>query len=567
MSKLINNNLKTEEYKLLNKECPLSEYPNMQFKRESYLSLNGEWDYLISKNDVLSRNFDGKILVPYCLESQNSNVSRSLKNGEYLIYHKIFKLNKDFIKDITYINLMGVDQEFDLYINNDKYGHYIPLGLPTKIDISKSIKEDNEIYIVVKDDLKLTIPYGKQVRKQHGMWYTSVSGIYYPIYLESVAKGYIKNIKIDTTLDSVTFDVESDDLNIDVIIKYQNKIVYNDKLVNKQAIKLNEIHLWDVDNPNLYDVELINSNDKIETYFALRKVEMINGFIYLNNKKIFLNGVLDQGYYPEGIYTVSDYSSYSKDIETLKRLGINCIRKHIKIEADYFYYLCDKLGMLVLQDFVNNGKYSFLRDTALPTVLYDIRLKDKNRHKNKEQRANFIKHGEGVLKYLHNHPCVIGYTIFNEAWGQFEADKMYEHFKSLEPNYLFDATSGWFKQTKSDFESHHIYFKDINLRIKNIDKHVFISEFGGYSYKIDEHSFNLSKTYGYSLLKTKEEYERDLIDLYKNQILKNKDRLVGCIFTQTSDVEDETNGFMTYDRKVLKVDSLDFIKLMKEINE
>ena len=276
---------------------------------------------------------------------------------------------------------------------------------------------------------------------------------------------------------------------------------------------------------------------------------------------------MDQGYYPEGIYTVSDYSSYSKDIETLKRLGINCIRKHIKIEADYFYYLCDKLGMLVLQDFVNNGKYSFLRDTALPTVLYDIRLKDKNRHKNKEQRANFIKHGEGVLKYLHNHPCVIGYTIFNEAWGQFEADKMYEHFKSLEPNYLFDATSGWFKQTKSDFESHHIYFKDINLRIKNIDKPVFISEFGGYSYKIDEHSFNLSKTYGYRLLKTKEEYERDLIGLYKNQILKNKDRLVGCIFTQTSDVEDETNGFMTYDRKVLKVDSLDFIKLMKEISE
>lgn len=567
MSKLINNNLKTEEYRLLNKECPLSEYPNMQFKRESYLSLNGEWDYLISKNDVLSRNFDGKILVPYCLESQNSNVSRSLKKGEYLIYHKTFKLNKDFLKDITYINLMGVDQEFDLYINNDKYGHYIPLGLPTKIDISKSIKEDNEIYIVVKDDLKFTIPYGKQVRKQHGMWYTSVSGIYYPIYLESVTKGYIKNIKIDTTLDSVTFDVESDDLNIDVIIKYQNKIVYNDKLVNKQAIKLNEIHLWDVDNPNLYDVELINSNDKIETYFALRKVEMINGFIYLNNKKIFLNGVLDQGYYPEGIYTVSDYSSYLKDIETLKRLGINCIRKHIKIEADYFYYLCDKLGMLVLQDFVNNGKYSFLRDTALPTVLYDIRLKDKNRHKNKEQRANFIKHGEGVLKYLHNHPCVIGYTVFNEAWGQFEADKMYEHFKSLEPNYLFDATSGWFKQTKSDFESHHIYFKDINLRIKNIDKPIFISEFGGYSYKIDEHSFNLSKTYGYRLLKTKEEYERDLIDLYKNQILKNKDRLVGCIFTQTSDVEDETNGFMTYDRKVLKVDSLDFIKLMKEISE
>lgn len=566
MAKIINYDLKTPEYDLLNHTCPLSEYPRLQFKRLSYLSLNGEWDYLISKNSDLNQEFEGKILVPYCLESKNSMVSKCLKKGELIIYHRTFSAHKDFIKDYTFINLMGIDQEFDLYLNGDKYGHYIPLGLPTKIDISKSIKEDNEIYIVVKDDLDLTIPYGKQVRKQHGMWYTSVSGIYYPIYLESVEKGYIKNIKIDTTLDSVTFDVESENMNLDVLIKYQDEIIYEGKLINKQEIKLSKIYLWDVDNPNLYDVEIKNANDSITTYFALRKIEMIDGFIYLNNKKIFLNGVLDQGYYPEGIYTVSDYSSYLKDIQTLKKLGINCIRKHIKIEMDYFYYLCDKYGMLVLQDFVNNGKYSFIRDTALPTVIYGIKLNDKKRHKNKVQRQNFIKHGEGVLNYLYNHPCIVGYTIFNEAWGQFDADAIYEHFKNLAPNTLFDATSGWFKQSKSDFESHHIYFKDINKRIKNIDKPVFVSEFGGYSYKIKEHSFNLSKTYGYRLLNSKEEYERDLIELYRNQILKNKDRLVGCIFTQTSDVEDETNGFMTYDRKVLKVDSLEFMNLMKKIN-
>lgn len=566
MKKIIND-LKTPEYELLNKESPLIEYPRMQFKRESYFSLNGKWDYLISKNVDLSLDFEGKILVPYCLESQNSMVSKSLKKGEYLIYHRKFNLNKEFIKDKTFINFMGVDQEFDFYLNGDKYSHYVPLGLPMRINISKSIKEDNEIYVIVKDDLNLKLPYGKQVRKQHGMWYTSVSGIYYPVYLESVNNGYIEEVKIDTTLNSVTFDVVSDNLDIDVTIKYDNQIVYQGKLDNKSEIELSNVHLWDVDNPSLYEVELKNSNDIINTYFALRKVEMIDGFIYLNNKKIFLNGVLDQGYFPEGIYTVSDYLSYEKDIKVLKDLGINCIRKHIKIENDYFYYLCDKLGMLVLQDFVNSGKYSFIKDTALPTVFYGIKLKDKRFHKNKIQRENFIKHGEGVIKYLHNHPCVIGYTIFNEAWGQFDADKMYEHFKNLEPNYLFDATSGWYKQNKSDFESHHVYFKDINERIKKISKPVFISEFGGYSFKINNHSFNLSKTYGYRLLNNKEDYERDLIDLYKNQILKNKERLVGCIFTQTSDVEDETNGFMTYDRKIIKVDSLEFKELMKKISK
>jgi beta-galactosidase/beta-glucuronidase len=308
-----------------------------------------------------------------------------------------------------------------------------------------------------------------------------------------------------------------------------------------------------------------NLTSGLPSYFGSKTC--LDGLIYLNNKRIFLNGVLDQGYYPEGIYTVSDYKSYERDILMLKDLGINCIRKHIKVEMDYFYYLCDKLGMIVLQDFVNNGKYSFLIDTALPTALPKLKLNDKNRHKNKIQRENFIKHGEGVIKYLHNHPCVIGYTIFNEGWGQFSADKVYEHFKKLEPNYLFDATSGWFHQTKSDFDSLHIYFRNINPRINNINHPVFISEFGGYSYKLNDHSFNLTNTYGYRSIESKEDYENALIDLYENQILANKDKLVGCIFTQVSDVEDETNGFVTYDRKVVKVDSPKFKELMRKIKE
>ena len=567
MKKIINNNLKTPEYELLDFETPLKEYPRKQFERKSYYSLNGRWDYLISKKNEISNKFEGEILVPYCIESQNSLVAKAIKKGEYIIYHRSFVLAKEFIKDKTFINFMGVDQEFDLYLNGKKYGHYIPLGLPVSIDVSDSILEENEIYVIVKDDLDYRLPYGKQVRKQKGMWYTSVSGIYYPVYLESVNDGYIKNVMIDTTLDSVTFDVDSDDLDIDVTIKLYDEIVYEGKLKNKEELKLDVIRLWDVYNPSLYYVELKNKNDVVNTYFALRKFELREGFIYLNNKKIFLNGVLDQGYYPEGIYTVSDYTSYLNDIKMLKDLGINCIRKHIKIEADYFYYLCDKYGMIVLQDFVNSGKYSFIRDTALPTVLPKLRINDKYLHRNQIQRENFIKHGEGVLNYLYNHPCIIGYTIFNEAWGQFESDKMYEHFKKIAPNYLFDATSGWFRNKKSDFESRHVYFRDINDRIKGIDRPIFISEFGGYSYKLNDHSFNLSNTYGYRNIKSKEDFERDLIDLFENQILKNKDRLVGCIYTQTSDVEDETNGFITYDRRVQKIDSKRFKDLMNKIKE
>ena len=567
MKKIINNNLRTPEYELLNRECPLSEYPRPQFKRDSYISLNGEWDYLVTNKLDLSLKYEGKILVPYCIESQNSNVNRALKEGEWIIYHRKFNVDKEFIKDKTFLHFNGVDQEFDVMVNGVKYEKYVPMGLPTRIDISDSIKEENEIYIRVKDDLDLKLPYGKQVREQKGMWYTSVSGIYYPVYLESVNEGYIDNIKIDTTMDSVKFNVTSSNEDINVLIKFKDEVVYEGKLINDEYIKLYNIHLWDVNSPNLYDVVLSNSSDTVNTYFALRKVELIDGLVYLNNKRIFLNGVLDQGYYPEGIYTVSDYKSYEKDILMLKDLGLNCIRKHIKIEMDYFYYLCDKLGMIVLQDFVNNGKYHYVIDTVLPTVFPNLKLKDKRRHTNKIQRENFYKHSEGVIKYLHNHPCIIGYTIFNEAWGQFEADKAYEHFKKLEPNYLFDATSGWYHQSKSDFDSLHIYFRNINSRINEITHPVFISEFGGYSYKLNDHSFNLTNTYGYKKEESQEDYERDLIDLYENQILANKDKLVGCIFTQVSDVEDETNGFITYDRKVLKVTSTKFKELMRKISE
>lgn len=552
------NNLFTEEYQE-NNNFPLEEYPRQQFKRNSYFSLNGLWNYEISKNKN-SRNYQGQILVPYPIQSINSRVNKTLKKNEYIIYQKKFTLEKNFIKDYTILNILGIDQEFTIYLNNTLLGEYTFFGVPMQIDISKCVKEENEIIIIVKDNLNLAFPHGKQSNNPKGMFYTQVSGIYYPIFIESYHQKHIGSFKYVSNLSSV-------DLYISCNEDYHIEIYENEKLLykiasNKEHLTINfdNPHIWSCEDPFLYKLIITSAHDKIESYFALRTIELKDNFVYLNKKKIFLNGLLDQGYYPEGIFTVSSYKSYEKDILTMKELGFNLLRKHIKVEIDYFYYLCDKYGMLVMQDFVNNGKYRFIHDTVLPTIGFQS-LKD---HKvNFYQQQCFIEHGKKLVKYLFNHPCVIAYTIFNEGWGQQEADKMYDFFKEYDSTRLYDATSGWFKQTRSDFNSKHIYFKKINLSKENSP--VLLSEFGGYSYKVENHIFNLKNNYGYKFFKKQNEFQDAFIQLYLEQIISNKDKLVGAIYTQVSDVEDETNGLFTYDRKVLKVDIEKIKSLMKKL--
>lgn len=559
--------LTTLEYNNLDKEIPLKEYPRPQLKRYSYINLDGLWDYKISDSDDISNIvFDGHILVPYCLESFNSQVQKELKEGQYLIYHRHFKVPSNFIKDITLLNLLGVDQEFDLIINNKKYSHYIPYLCPISIDISNSISEDNEIFIIVKDDLKACYPHGKQVRESKGMFYTSVSGIYFPLFLESVNKDYIKNIKITPYLNGIDLFIDSLAKSFDITILKNNEAIKNISTNESNLhIEIENPVLWELDNPFLYDIIIKTDNDEISSYFGLRTISIDRNKVLLNNHPIFLNGLLNQGYYPEGIYTVSTYDSYKIDILTMKELGFNLLRVHEKVESDYFYYLCDKLGMLVLQDFVFTGNYSFLHDTVLPTIGFQ-KLDDTKKNLTLYEKKSFLVHSKKVINHLFNHPCIIGYTIFNEGWGQFNSDRIYNYLKPFDNTRLYDTTSGWFRQNNSDFESLHIYFKKIDKQIKGCSKPLLISEFGGYVYKIDEHSFNLNKTYGYKFFKTSESFEQGLISLFRDQILSQASKLCGCIYTQVSDVEDETNGLFTYDRKVLKINKNALKEIFKDIN-
>jgi beta-galactosidase/beta-glucuronidase len=299
----------------------------------------------------------------------------------------------------------------------------------------------------------------------------------------------------------------------------------------------------------------------------MRKLEIhdIDGTerLCLNGQPYFFHGVLDQGYYSDGIFLPASPENYRRDIQAMKSLGFNTLRKHIKVEPEIFYYECDRLGIVVFQDMVNNGSYSFVRDTLLPTIGLKS-LPDAFRAKNQRALTEFTKSMRNTVKQLYNHPCICYWTIYNEGWGQQDADGLYAELRGLDQSRFIDSTSGWFKKEESDIESLHVYFKPVKL--KKASKPIVLSEFGGYSYKIREHSFNDKRTYGYKKFENKDEFENAIYSLYKNEIIPNIEKgLCGAILTQLSDVEDETNGILTYDRQVIKLDKEKMLEIADQL--
>lgn len=532
-----------------------SHYPRKTMVRNSFFSLNGEWDFTC-------QDYNGKINVPFAPESLLSGVCRVFKNASALVYKKSFSLPNEFFSERdsahrVILHFGAVDGVAAVYLNNTLLGTHAGGYDAFEFDITESLKDENELRLEVIDDLNSCIyPYGKQSYKRGGMWYTPVSGIWQSVWLECVPNEYIKSLKIDTGLDFslISFEgISSGEVTLrlpegDKIYQIEN---------GKCEIKIENPINWTPENPHLYYFDVTSGNDKVSSYFALRTVEIkeVDSLprILLNGKPYFFNGVLDQGYFSDGIYTPATPDEYARDILAMKKLGFNTLRKHIKVEPEEFYYQCDKLGMIVFQDMVNNGKYSFLRDTALPTIGFK-HLPEKKRTRN-EQDA-FYESAKRTVNQLYSHPCVVYYTIFNEGWGQYGADNLYRLIKELDPSRIIDATSGWFEKNESDVNSLHIYFKEITLGKQRKIRPIILSEFGGYSYKIDEHSANLKKTYGYKKFANQEDFENALVSLYENEVIpKIKDGLCGAIYTQLSDVEDETNGFLTYDRRVCKVNT------------
>ena len=564
---MLNYNMMTKWSKSLNETSPLPEYPRPYLVRDSYINLNGIWDYEITTANEVPKTFTGKIVVPFPVESVLSGVRRDLKKNEFLCYHRKIEVAKEFIKDVVLINFGAVNQVCDIYINGNYAMHHVGGQLPFSLNATQFIHAGtNDLVVIVEDDPNLAYCVGKAGKSRGGMWYTKASGIWQTVWMESYSVDAIKNVILHTDIHTglVSGKIHSKGTEFSIEVSLDGNLIYSGIVGREFKFTLEDIKLWDVENPILYDVTIKNKNDLVKTYFAFREFKAESGKFYLNGNPIFINGLLDQGYFSDGIFTPASYEAYEYDILKMKELGFNTLRKHIKIEPQMFYYLADKLGMLVLQDFPNSGKYSFFRDTLLPTIGIK-KLNDKKRPVSLVRRGHFLESGSKIIQLLHPHPSVVYYTIFNEGWGQFSSDEMYEHFKHQAPEKVFDSTSGWFWQKLSDTDSIHVYFKKVRLP-KPSGRPIILSEFGGYSWKINEHAFNSEQNYGYRLFNDKESLTKAIVELYERDVIALIPQgLAGAIYTQVSDVEDETNGLLTYDRELVKVDEDVIKEVMKKV--
>lgn len=524
-------------------------HPRPQLKRESYHILKEGW------------TLNGKeIKMPFPPQALLSGYKE--KVGDYLFYSIHFEVEAEEGKRIL-LHFGAVDQIATVILNGDVLGTNEGGYLPFTYDITNLLLEEEEncLQVFVKDTLSHVYPYGKQTKKRGGMWYTPVSGIWQNVWLEEVPYGYVEKVKITPDMENVKFEITT---NVDIegprklVINLQNGEEFASEFEGNIAnisLKGHNPRLWSMEDPYLYEAKLYVGEDVVEIYFALREIAIrnINGVnrVCLNGKPIFMNGVLDQGYYPDGIFLPAEEEEYERDILRMKELGFNMLRKHIKVEPECFYYYCDKHGMLVLQDMINNGCYSFIRDTALPTIGM-LKKDDTKTLVSKKTKEVFENYMIATQNHLYNHPCIVAYTIFNEGWGQFESDRMYGLAKANDPTRLYDATSGWFAQKESDFDSDHIYFGDKKPCPK--ERPYILSEFGGSSYAVDGHFYSKYNTYGYGSCQNSEELSEAIAKRYEELLYPVLAKgACACVYTQVSDVEDEVNGLYTYDRKVCKV--------------
>ena len=547
---------------------PWNIYPRPQLKRNSFICLNGEWEFASTRSNSIPNVFEEKITVPFVPQSRLSGICRQPDRDDILYYRKRFKATDLNNNECLILHFGAVDTHAEVFLNGESVVVHSGGYLPFSIDITDRLNDENELIVKVIDTLDHDYPYGKQRYDRGGMWYTPISGIWQTVWMEVVPKNYIRGIKTDVSLSEATIIVDTDAKNISAeLIDDTGNIV-----INGASLKVYPDHIrnWSPEDPYLYKLRITADNDSVETYFALRILEIkdVDGIqrMCLNGSPYFFHGLLDQGYFDDAIFLPKTPSGFTYDIETMKSLGFNTLRKHIKVEPECFYYDCDRLGMVVFQDFVNNSDYSFFRDTALPTIGIK-RISDKRLPRTQKAKEIFEAHSKATVEHLYNHPSICLWTVFNEGWGQFDADRMFAMTKEWDKSRFIDATSGWFWQNDSDLDSHHIYFKKVRLP-KHSSRPVFLSEFGGYSYGISGHLFDEKKAYGYKTFKDADSFRKAFIGLYEEQVIPNvKKGLCASIYTQVSDVEEEINGIMTYDRQIVKLSPTDTLQIAEKLNK
>ncbi len=584
----------------LDKEKVWQEYPRPGLVRDSYLNLNGLWGYKIIKTEgsgsscqpelVLGEEeLDGEILVPFSPEAYLSGVGKIVGPEDVLCYRKGFCLPKGFKKSRVLLHFGAVDQECQVYMNGIRLGGHKGGYLPFSFDVTEALKEGENVLTLRVVDKTEKLPHARGKQKLHkkgkygSLFYTPQSGIWQTVWMESVEEVYIKWVKIDPVFDegAVRFKVGAEGHPAGpghIRVLDHGQVVAEAKMTPGKSLTvgLGDFHPWSPADPHLYDVEITLGKDKVTSYLGMRKLSTgmdekgIRRF-FLNDEPYFFNGVLDQGYWPDGLMTPPSDEALQYDIVKLKEMGYNTIRKHIKIEPERFYYHCDRLGMIVWQDMPNGGgDYDMVFVTYLPNASDRFARSVSDRHyrlfkrQDKEGRKQYHRDLQGMVRHLYDHPCIAVWVPFNEGWGQFDAGKATARLRQMDQGRLINEACGWFDQKGGDMYSIHNYVRKLVVEPQK-DRVVALTEYGGYTYPVEGHKA-CEKIFGYQHYRSREELTANYRRLWEEEIYPNLERgLSAAIYTQTSDIEEEINGVMTYDRKVDKLIAEEVQALNREL--
>lgn len=565
--------LMTEWGKNIDLRAPLQEYPRPQLQRDSYTNLNGVWEYQITeKNGDPDPQKWKRIVVPFALGSVLSGTDEQLEPGKALWYRKQFAYKPSIMH--TWLNFEGVDQYCTVYMNSIEVGSHEGGYTPFGFDVSSMIKYQNSLMLRCIDDSDSSeYAYGKQKVEHGGMWYTPSSGIWQTVWLEDLPEHAVQDIKITPDYDhsKVRLDLAGDFEQAQIVISANGRAVHQGVTEEKHyEADLIDFRPWTPEDPFLYDLYVKTEDDVVKSYFGMRKFaaghdgEGIVRFC-LNNRPLFFSGLLDQGYTPDGLMTYPADEAMIYELGKIKNMGFNMLRKHVKVECRRWYYHCDRMGILVMQDMPSGGVYNYKWQTVMPTIGFSQEDHDNPKLGRSDERSKQVYYEEldGMLDNLYNSTCIFAWCPFNEGWGQFDSKEVTDHIREYDETRLIDSASGWFDQGAGDFKSVHEYFLPFRVRPTKAGRIYILSEFGGYSYIEKGHS-EAKELYGYKKFTDKLLLDDSVNNLYEKLIYRNiRKGLSGCVYTQVSDIEDECNGIFTADRKIIKIDE----KKMRRMNE
>lgn len=555
----------------VDEQMPWPEYPRPQMVRENWKNLNGKWQYAIQpKNEGKPVSFQGEILVPFAVESSLSQVKKMVGEDNYLWYKRSFTAPETTENQRLLLHFGAVDWETVVFLNGEEVGTHKGGYDPFFFDISEYLKSgEQELVVRVWDPTdKGTQARGKQVANPRGIWYTPVTGIWQTVWLETVPHDYFRLIKTTPDIDrhQATMDVQYSPLQENSIIKI--KVLDKGSVVTEKEIPAgargNRLtttlpvpapKIWSPESPFLYDLHLTlqdtegNVIDQVESYFGMRKVSLgkdANGYtrMMLNNEPVFQFGLLDQGWWPDGLYTPPTEEAMLYDVKVTKGLGFNMLRKHVKVESARFYYHCDKMGMLVWQDMPNGNYFRDLRIEA---------WEKEDAHRTLKSAVQFEKELQAMMDHFYQFPSILVWVPFNEGWGQYDTERVTRWSEAYDPSRLIDSPSGWADRGVGDIIDIHIY-PGPGMELPEENRASVIGEFGGLGWPVEDHLWWNKKNWGYLTYQEKEKFQQEF-----QSLITNLQSLIGwglsaAIYTQTTDVEGEVNGLMTYDREVIKLD-------------